>query len=271
MCRWLAYSGPRLRMSELLFEPVNSLIRQSLLSQRGTVPTNGDGFGLGWYGERRRPGLFRDTLPAWNDTNLHDLAQQIAAPLFFAHVRASTGTSTSRENCHPFRLRNLLFMHNGEIGEFIRIRRDVEYRIKPEHYVHRHGTTDSEAFFLLALSNGLAESPIEALTATIEQVEQMMAAAEIDEPFRMTAAFSDGDDLVALRHSSDHQSPSLYYAVASQLAVEDGTISFSPGEGSVLVLSEPLDEAAEPWQEVPEDHCLIAREGSIEVSPLVVN
>ena len=131
MCRWLAYSGPRLRMSELLFEPVNSLIRQSLLAQRGTVPTNGDGFGLGWYGERRRPGLFRDTLPAWNDANLHDLAQQIAAPLFFAHVRASTGTATSRDNCHPFRLRNLLFMHNGEIGDFMRIRRDVEHMIKP--------------------------------------------------------------------------------------------------------------------------------------------
>lgn len=271
MCRWLAYSGPRLRMSELLFEPVNSLIRQSLLAQRGTVPTNGDGFGLGWYGERRRPGLFRDTLPAWNDANLHDLAQQIAAPLFFAHVRASTGTATSRDNCHPFRLRNLLFMHNGEIGDFMRIRRDVEHMIKPEHYVHRHGTTDSEAFFLLALGNGLADAPLDALAKTIVQIEQMMVAADIEEPFRMTAAYSDGDDLVALRHSSDHQSPTLYYAVADNIQVDDSTLSFAAGDGTVLVLSEPLDEAEEPWQEVPEDHSLIARNGKVEVIPMELN
>ena len=253
-------------MSELLFDPVNSLIRQSLSAQRGTVPTNGDGFGLGWYGERKRPGLFRDTLPAWNDANLHDLAQQIAAPLFFAHVRASTGTATSRDNCHPFRLRNLLFMHNGEIGEFVRIRRDIAYLIKPEHYTQRHGTTDSEAFFLLALGNGLAESPLDALATTIAQVEQMMVAADIDAPFTMTAAFSDGDGLVALRHSSNYKSPTLYYAMADHIRVDDGVLSFEEGDGTVLVLSEPLDEADEPWQEVPEDHCLIARDGGVEVT-----
>ena len=226
MCRWLAYSGPRMRISELLFDPVNSLIRQSLSAQRGTVPTNGDGFGLGWYGERTKPGLFRDTLPAWNDANLRDLAQQIAAPLFFAHVRASTGTATSRDNCHPFRLRNLLFMHNGEIGQFVRIRRDIEYLIKPEYYAQRHGTTDSEAFFLLALGNGLEESPVEALAATVDQIEDIMDAADIAAPFRMTAAFSDGDGLVALRHSNDHKSPTLYYAVADHIDVEDGEITF---------------------------------------------
>ena len=48
MCRWLAYAGPPLPLDELLFKPENSLIRQSLAATRGTVPTNGDGFGLGW-------------------------------------------------------------------------------------------------------------------------------------------------------------------------------------------------------------------------------
>jgi predicted glutamine amidotransferase len=33
--------------------------------------TNGDGFGVGWYGAHETPGVFRSTEPAWNDRNLH--------------------------------------------------------------------------------------------------------------------------------------------------------------------------------------------------------
>ena len=109
------------------------------------------------------------------------------------------------------------------------------------------------------------------LAKTIVQIEQMMVAADIEEPFRMTAAYSDGDDLVALSHSSDHQSPTLYYAVADHIQVDDGTLSFADGDGTVLVLSEPLDEAEEPWQEVHEDHCLTVRNGKVEVIPVELN
>ncbi|HYF08743.1 MAG TPA: class II glutamine amidotransferase, partial [Acetobacteraceae bacterium] len=178
MCRWIAYAGPPLRMDTLLFRPENSLIRQSLHATRG-VTTNGDGFGLGWYGERSFPGLYRDILPAWNDANLRSLAEQVRARLFFAHVRASTGTATSRENCHPFAFEHLLFMHNGRIGGYDRIRRRLEALVDDAFYQHRRGTTDSEVFFLLALSNGLFDEPIPALARTLGQVRRVMAEAGI--------------------------------------------------------------------------------------------
>jgi len=167
MCRWLAYSGPPLRLKSLLFEPKNSLIRQSLAASRSAVPTNGDGFGLGWYGTEDHPGVFRDTLPAWNDANLWSLSEQIRARLFFPHVRASTGTAASRDNCHPFRHGGLLFMHNGMIGGFPVIRREVEQLIPADICHDRTVTTDSEAFFLLACSNGLADDVARALKRTI--------------------------------------------------------------------------------------------------------
>ena len=63
MCRWLAYQGRPIPIDTLLFKPVNSLIHQSLSAQRGHAPTNGDGFGLGWYGDLLKPGLYRDTMP----------------------------------------------------------------------------------------------------------------------------------------------------------------------------------------------------------------
>ena len=270
MCRWLAYSGPPIPLEELLFKPENSLIRQSLSASRSIVPTNGDGFGLGWYGARGYPGLFRDTLPAWNDANLFNLAQQISSKLFFAHVRASTGTSTSRENCHPFRRDRHLFMHNGAIGGFDRIRRDIEQLIAPSLYLDRLGTTDSEAFFLLALTNGLADDVPGALAKTIRQSLEVMESSKVKRPFRMTAAISDGECIYAIRYSSDHAAPTLYYAVGGAITVEDHKVMFASGAETVIVLSEPLDEQGDEWAEIPEGHILCATGGKSTVEPFVI-
>ena len=68
MCRWLAYSGPPMYLDRLLFEPENSLIRQSLSARHAQSVTNGDGFGVGWYGKREEPGQYRDIFPACQDT-----------------------------------------------------------------------------------------------------------------------------------------------------------------------------------------------------------
>lgn len=272
MCRWLAYAGVPLSMDLLLFQPRNSLIRQSLSAQRSVAPTNGDGFGLGWYGHRPQPGLYRDTMPAWSDANLRSLAEQICSPLFFAHVRASTGTATSRLNCHPFRYENWLFMHNGQIGDWPLLRQDTERLIRRDLYRHREGGTDSEAFFYLALGNGLTEDPAAALAATIRRVVVLMRREGVTEPFRMTAACTDGQRLYAVRWSSDGQSPSLFWARGHVGGCRDGMLSLDGGEDAVLVLSEPLDEDVTHWTEVPEASLLVAEAGKVTVTefhPLV--
>lgn len=266
MCRWLAYSGPSLLLEELLFKPENSLVRQSMAATKSIVPTNGDGFGLGWYGGQNRPGLFRDTLPAWNDANLQSLSEQIQSELFFAHVRASTGTSTSRENCHPFRSGNLLFMHNGQIGGYGSIRRDLEQKIPTDLFRERGGTTDSEAFFLLARGNGLDGDVRDALKRTVAQVLELMEKSGTDEPFRLTAAIADGEGIHALRYSSDNQSPTLFYGTGGAIRVNERQVEFTDGDKAVLVLSEPLDGRLEDWTEVPEGHILEARGGVVKFS-----
>ena len=103
MCRWLAYSGSPITLETVLFEPEHSLIDQSLHSRMGAETTNGDGFGVGWYGDDQRPGIYRSTYPAWNDQNLRELAAQIKSGHFLAHIRASSGTAIQQTNCHPFR------------------------------------------------------------------------------------------------------------------------------------------------------------------------
>ena len=103
MCRWLAYSGSPLSMHDLLYKPKHSLIDQSLHARLGPHTTNGDGFGVGWYGHGDVPALYKGVDPVWSDRNLRELSAQIQSGLMFAHVRASTGTPVQQTNCHPFR------------------------------------------------------------------------------------------------------------------------------------------------------------------------
>ena len=109
----MVYSGDPLLAENLLFKPEHSLIEQSLHSRMGATTTNGDGFGIGWYGLGPRPAVFKSVDPAWNDQNLRELTSQVTTRLLFAHVRASTGTPVQRSNCHPFRHGDWLWMHNG--------------------------------------------------------------------------------------------------------------------------------------------------------------
>jgi predicted glutamine amidotransferase len=252
MCRWITYLGPAIYLEKLIYEPENSLVRQSLSARRARVPTNGDGSGIGWYGERDLPGLYRETRPAWNDPNLRSLAHQIQSRLFFAHVRASTGTATSVANCHPFSFRKWMFMHNGQIGGYEKIRRPLDALISDDVYNARVGTTDSEAFFFLLFGQNLDKDPVTALSNTIGTVLKAMSAAKIDEPFRMTAALSDGETIYALRYATDPEPPTLFYSRSGE---------------QLMVVSEPLDAEEGNWTAVENSHVLVARPG---VDPTVV-
>ncbi|MET0942114.1 MAG: class II glutamine amidotransferase [Mesorhizobium sp.] len=238
MCRWAAYLGEEVFLEDIVTAPCHSLIAQSHHAMEAKSPTNGDGFGVAWYGARPEPGLYRDILPAWSDPNLKSLCRQISSGLFLAHVRASTSGATSRANCHPFVSGNWAFMHNGQIGGFEKIRRALEYSIDDSLYHQRQGTTDSELFFLLMLQEGLAADPHGAATRATIRVMQASRHASIEPMLRLTAAFTDGTTLFAIRYASDAFAPTLY------------TAPFCNSAGRCLV-SEPLDRDAPNWQAVP--------------------
>nr|BFE71988.1 hypothetical protein GCM10020092_052890 [Actinoplanes digitatis] len=173
MCRWLAYSGSPILLEELLYKPQYSLINQSLHSRLGVEPTNGDGFGVGWYGVDRTldAALFRGVGPAWGDPNLRELAGHISSPLFLAHIRASTGTPVQHTNSHPFRHGRWMWVHNGAIREFPKVKRDLVLAVDPALYTSIAGSTDSEVMFYLALTFGLRENPVEAVQRMVGFVE----------------------------------------------------------------------------------------------------
>jgi glutamine amidotransferase len=253
MCRFLAYHGRPIFLADLVASPCHSLIHQSLHASESKTETNGDGFGVGWYGERAEPGLYREVRPAWSDENLRSLCDQVRSRLFFAHVRAATGTATTRANCHPYAVGRYLFMHNGQIGGYSRLRRRIEALIPDELYLQRHGTTDTEALFLAALAAGLEDGPVAAMSATLAKVRAEMERAEVAEPLRFTAALTDGDHLWAFRWSSDGWPPTLYYREEA---------------GALVVVSEPIDDRTEMWRAMPPNSSLSAAlGGSPEIAP----
>src|SRR5207237_36711 len=141
-------------------KPTHSLVVQSLKSDKGVETTNGDGFGVGWYGKAPEPRLYRSTSPAWNDRNLRELAADAESPLFLAHVRAPTGTAVQQTNCHPFRHKRWLWMHNGLIEGFGQVRRELVLAVDASLFASMEGTTDSELMLYLALSMGLEADPV---------------------------------------------------------------------------------------------------------------
>jgi glutamine amidotransferase len=180
----------------------------------------------------------------------------VRSRLFFAHVRAATGTATTRANCHPFVHGRHLFMHNGQIGGYGLIRRRLEGLIPDALYGSRVGTTDSEALFLLALARlGEGEAPGAALAGALGDALALMREAGVTEPLRCAAALADGDVIHAVRWSSDDKPPTLYLC--------------NRGD-SVVVASEPVDAARDCWQALPCDTLVTVRAGTVEVTPFEV-
>ena len=143
--------------------------------------TNGDGFGLGWYGEHPEPGLYREVRPAWSDENLRYLCRHLRSHLFFAHVRAATGTPITRPNCHPFACGTWMFMHNGFVGNWSRLRRSVEALIPDKFYPARIGTTDSEAIFLAIMGAGI-ERPVARPRASLQAITDLVNQTQARRP-----------------------------------------------------------------------------------------
>jgi len=268
MCRWLAYSGSPVNLEDLLYKPKNSLVVQSKHSKMGATTTNGDGFGVGWYGEGDTPGIFHSTEPAWNDRNLHELSAHARSGRVLAHIRASTGSAVQQTNCHPFRHDTWLWVHNGMIADFPRVKRDLVMQVAPDLYPEIEGSTDSEVFFYLALTFGLNEDPPKAVASAAGLIEEVGRRVGIERPLQMTVATTDGETTWAFRYSSEGKSRTLFHSNdVSTLRHQHPDIPALQeiSDDTVLVVSEPLGDLVGAWSEIPESSSVVVHGAHVEV------
>jgi predicted glutamine amidotransferase len=271
MCRWMAWLGQPLVLDTLLFEAPHGIVDQSLHARMGAEPTNGDGFGVGWYGIGDGPGVFRSVAPAWSDANLRHLSAHIESPLFMVHVRAAIGSPVQELNCHPFRHGRWLFVHNGYINEFHKLRRDAMLALDPELFAAVVGTTDTEVVFHLALSFGLEQDPIAALERTVGFIEQLARERGIEDPVQASFGVSDGESLWAVRYASSGSARSLFVSanVETIRRLHPENPRFARlSEDDRLVVSEPFSDLPGVWEPVAEATALsVQRGGVLEMRP----
>jgi predicted glutamine amidotransferase len=271
MCRWLAYSGNPIQLETVLFRANHSLIDQSLHSRLGATTTNGDGFGVGWYGHPTElPFRYRCAQPAWSDRNLRDAARAIRSSRFVAHIRAATETPSQETNCHPFRHGRWLFVHNGLIRDYANVRRELMLAVAPDLFPSIEGSTDSEVMFFLALTLGLEHEPVPALERMAAAIEDIGWRNGVQHPLNMTVCATDGEQFIAVRYSSERASRSLFHSASfehlHELYPDDERIKMC-GDQAFLVLSEPLLDLPGWWEEVPESTAIVVRGSAVYQRP----
>ncbi|KAJ7596987.1 N-terminal nucleophile aminohydrolase [Mycena floridula] len=275
MCRFVIYKGTSpVQLSHLLTRPCHSIINQafdSRLRLDRRRPMNGDGFGVGWYDSvydeelGSQPCIFTSVTPAWNNANLSRLAEKIKSPLVFGHVRATTAGSLSLDNCHPFIHGKLMFMHNGGIAEFGRIKRMLQTGLSDVAFDMVQGNTDSEWAFALFLSklpdpNARAftqEVLRKAMLETIASLNELAESLGITEPSLMNFCVTDGETVVATRYisSKKDEAASLWFSSGTTFSeyAEGGHYRMSKAdkrENIIMIASEPLTFERADWMPI---------------------
>lgn len=283
MCRFLIYKGKEpITLSHLLTRPQHSIINQSYDSRLriDAQPVNGDGFGVGYYidDDHSSPCLYKAITPAWNNQNLQRISEKTSSKLIFAHVRASTYGVLSETNCHPFTFNNLMFMHNGGISNFPKIKRTLINFIDEDLFININGSTDSECCFALFLHclrlNGFEPNSGEivnihilrkALTDSIQYIKDWVKEVSNgdnnsnnnNDPSLLNFAVTDGVNIVVSRYvnSKTDEAASLYFSTGSNF------VEYSPGrykmermnksQNLVMIASEPLTFERNDWISVP--------------------
>jgi predicted glutamine amidotransferase len=266
----MGWSGQPVIVEELLFKPKHGLVDQSLHSRLGVETTNGDGFGLGWYGQGEGPAMYRSIQPAWGDANLRELASHIESHMFLAHVRATTGTPVQQTNCHPFRHGRWMFVHNGVVNDFEHMRRELMLAVAPGLFADIQGSTDSEVIFHLALTFGLEHDPVRAVEQAIGLIEATAEKHGIEHAVQASMGLTDGERLWAFRYSTERKSRTLFVSEQAEtvhrLYPENERLRRFRDDDRIVV-SEPLSDLPGAWVEIPESTVLIVQPGADEQRP----
>ncbi|KAL5535387.1 DUG3 [Sanghuangporus sanghuang] len=282
MCRFVIYKGTEpVQLCHLLTKPCHSIINQAFNSRLRVDrrnPINGDGFGVGWYDSvydeelGSQPCIFTSVTPAWNNVNLTRLAEKIKSPLVFAHVRATTAGSLSLDNCHPFVHGKLMFMHNGAIAEFPRIKRRLQSTLPDEIFNVPNGNTDSEWAFALFLSklpdaNAKSFTPSvlrQAMLDTISAANGFAREFNITEPSLMNFCVTDGETVVATRYISSKvdEAASLWFSSGTTFSeyAKGGHYKMSKAdkrENIIMIASEPLTFEKADWMEIRTNNMIV--------------
>lgn len=288
----MIYKGKEpMMLLDLLTRPAHSIINQSFdsrlrLDMRN--PINGDGFGVGYYGDQNEPCVFKAITPAWNNVNLNSLSNCTQSQLVFAHVRASTQGILAETNCHPFQYGKILFMHNGGISAFGRIKRKIIDHLHDKFFLFIQGSTDSECCFALFLDVLLKmghdpEDPATRFNHTVlrtallrvTELVKTWQLEETREPSLLNFAVTDGELVVVSRYitSKTEEAASLHFSTGLRFLEYEPNLfkmeRLNRLHDVIFVASEPLTFERGDWTCVPSNTVIsITKNNTVLMHPI---
>ena len=161
-----------------------------------------------------------------------------------------------------------MMMHNGEINNFLQIKRHLRHLLEDDIYNWIQGETDSEHLFALFLqfSKGkdLRQLPVvaEVLIQTFQQIVLLVDEFAGPGPSFFNVCLTDGRRLIATRYCTDKNlvPETMHYSLGSRFVAKDGyshMLKKNGGPGSLLVSSEKLTNFDAEWHEVPINHLMM--------------
>lgn len=240
MCRFLVYWGKETaNVSDWILETDNCLLQQSIcdISDR----PNADGWGFA-YRSGKKFIMEKSPQPAFKDPTYRDKATQILTDLLFAHVRRKSQGVISLENSHPFIYDKWVFMHNGNIPHFEIYKEKLREKFSQTVQLDTLGTTDSEFLFkyfvhwfeksdncdVYCVLNLISSIIMELIDITDDHVDGELA---------LNFMLTNGDFIVGFRRNR--------------------TLFYTQLDSSLIISSEKIDKTLS-WEEVPENHFIIA-------------
>lgn len=185
-----------------------------------------------------------------------------------------------------------MFMHNGHLANFNRIKRKLASSIKDEYFLMVQGSTDSEWAFALFLDtleslgvdpkspsteNGFGHTLLrQAMLGTIERLNGIWADTGTDEPSLLNFAATDGHSVVCTRYVSSRtdEAASLYFSSGTRFhEYKEGGFyrmeRHDRGQDLVMVASEPLTFERGDWVTVPTNSILSINKQTVLIHPII--
>jgi glutamine amidotransferase len=245
VCRHLAYLGPPIPLSRLLFDAPHGLAHQSWAPRdmRGGGTINADGFGLGWFPgvlSEPTPVVYRSARPLWSDTALPALAAASSSGAVLAAVRSATaGMPVTEYAAAPFHDGQWLFSHNGRVVGWPDSVAELAAGLPIRDLLTLDAPTDSALLWALVRARlRTGASLADALSSVVTSVAAAAPGS------RLNLLLTDGRSIAA--------------------TVYGHALSFSRS-GGVLVASEPIDDDP-AWQAVPDHSLLVADPSAVHIS-----
>jgi len=189
---------------------------------------NPDGWGIGWY-DGKVPNIFKQGISAVDrESKLPVLSKEVKSNIIIAHIRKGTGAEPSERNSHPFKHKNWIFAHNGQVdGDYLKTLLNLE------HKQALQGETDSEIYFHWLLQCTEEEHNIvKGIRKAIKKVSERDYSG-------LNFLLSDGLSLYAFRYTSKWESYySLYRLIRKPIG--GGPVGFLSKETQALIRSKSL-------------------------------